>query len=158
MEAIGLVASIITLIGAATLTGSSLTRLWGLWGTPFYIVTALNEVNDFTATLTLLKSVLNMGDVPDEVLTELARLLQRAADQLDSFDRYLGNEVLRDKYWTSDRNQPRLRRRAKWREVIGEAQQQIDGLQQGLLSIKVNIGLALNVAQLWVTFSRSQPF
>jgi hypothetical protein len=30
---------------------------------------------------------------------------------------------------------------------VGEAQQQINGLQQGLLSIKVNLTLALGVAQ-----------
>lgn len=42
MEAMGLVASVITLINAATFTGASLTRLMGLRGCPLYVISALN--------------------------------------------------------------------------------------------------------------------
>jgi hypothetical protein len=51
---------------------------------------------------------------------------------------------------------PKLRRRAKLKEIVGQAQQQIDGLQQGLLSIKMNLVLVLSVAQLYVCLRFSE--
>jgi hypothetical protein len=148
MEAVGLTASIITLINAVTLTSSALTRLWGLRGCPLYVVLALNEVNDFNATLTLVQSALDVGEVPDDVIIELERLIYRARQQLEGFDRYLKDHVLRKESGTFDIQAPKLKRRAKFMEIVGEAQHQIDGLQQGLLSIKVNLTLALGVGQL----------
>lgn len=148
MEAVGLVASIITLVGAASLTGSSLTRLWGLRGSPLYIISALNEVNDFKATLSLIQSTLSVKQVPEDVVLELGQLLDRARIRLDEFDRYLKEKVLQESPGKCNLDRPKLRRRAKLKEILGEAQQQIDGLQQGLLSIKVSLALALGVAQL----------
>jgi hypothetical protein len=147
MEAVGFAASIITLISAASLTGSTLTRLWGLRGSPLYVVSALNEVTDFTATLNLVQSTLSVAEVPEDVLAELERLLARAKDRLEAFDKYLKQKVLREDEEVHNMDQLKLRRRAKFKEVVGEAQQQINGLQQGLLSIKVNLTLALGVAQ-----------
>jgi hypothetical protein len=83
MEAVGLVASIVTLISAATLIGSSLTRLWGLRGTPLYVAAALNEVNDFKATLTLVQSVLAVRAIPPDVLFNLDKLLNQAKERLE---------------------------------------------------------------------------
>jgi hypothetical protein len=77
MEAVGLVASIITLINAATLTSASLTRLMGLRGCPLYVVSALNEVNDFQATLTLVKSVLDIQEIPEDVLATIAKFIEQ---------------------------------------------------------------------------------
>jgi hypothetical protein len=147
MDVLGLAASIITLTSAVTLTGSTLTRLWGLRGSPLYVVSALNEVNDFTATLALVQSTLSEAEVPKDVLAKLDGLLSRARYRLEAFDRYLKENVLRDVNRVHGINQPKLRRRAKLKEIVGEAQQQIDGLQRGLLSAKVNLTLALGVAQ-----------
>jgi hypothetical protein len=147
MEAVGLAASIITLISAASLTSSTLTRLWGLRGSPLYVVSALNEVTDFTATLTLVQSTLSVAEIPEDVLDELERQLYRAKDRLEAFDRYLKEKVLREDEGVYNMNQPKLRRRAKFKEIVGEAQQHINGLQQGILSIKSNLTLALGVAQ-----------
>lgn len=149
MEVVGLAASVSTLIGVATLTASSLARLWRLQGTPLYVVTALNEVNDFKATLVLVQTVFSRNEVSGEVSAELERLLHRAQKELGHFDKYLHDNVLKEREGALPAgNRPKLRRRAKLKEVLGEAQQQIDGLQQGLLSIKVNLTLALGVAQL----------
>jgi|TARA_R110002003_G_scaffold3_22_gene116 hypothetical protein len=156
MEAVGLAASIITLIGAATLTSSSLTRLWALRGTPLYVVTALNEVNDFKATLILVQSALQTGQASETVSLELSRLLDRAKERLEAFDQYLKDEVLKEEYGTHNVDHPKLRRRAKLKEIVGQAQQQIDGLQQGLLSIKMNLVLVLSVAQLYVCLRFSE--
>jgi hypothetical protein len=147
MEAVGLAASIITLISAASLTGSTLTRLWGLRGSPLYVVSALNEVTDFTATLTLVQSTLSVAGVPDDVLNTIAKLLSQANERLEAFDRYLKEQVLCEDKGTCNTGQPKLRRRAKFKEVVGEAQQHFNSFHQGLLSIKVNLVLALGVAQ-----------
>lgn len=96
MEAVGLAASIITLVGAGTLTSTTLTRLWGLRGSPLYVTTALNEVNDFKATLTLVQTILDMVELPEDILAELSRLLRQAKTQLEAFDRYLREHVLRE--------------------------------------------------------------
>jgi hypothetical protein len=148
MEAVGLVASIITLIGAASRTGSSLIRLWNLRGSPLYVTSALNEVNDFKATLCLVQTALSVQEVPEDVLLGLGELLDRAKTRLNEFDRYLKEKLLQDGTVTCDLDRPRLRRRAKIREILSKAQQEIDGLQQGLLSIKFSLALALNVAQM----------
>ncbi|KAI4674310.1 uncharacterized protein J4E84_010685 [Alternaria hordeiaustralica] len=55
MEAIGLVASIITLISAASNAALILERVLGLRGVSLYVLGALNEVTDFKATSTLMK-------------------------------------------------------------------------------------------------------
>lgn len=148
MEVVGLAASISTLIGVASVTASTLTRLWRLRGTPLYVVTALNEINDFKATLVLLRTIISRDEATDEVKAELTRLLHRAQEDLESFDRFLQDNILKQTEPVSGATSPHLRRRTRFKEVIGEAQQQIDGLQQGLLSIKVNITLALGVAHL----------
>jgi hypothetical protein len=148
MEVVGLTASIITLISAATLTSSTLTRLWGLRGSPLYVDSALNEVTDFTATLTLVQSALNVAEVPEDVHDQLEGLLSRAKDRLEAFDRYLKEEVLREDNNGNSTDRPKLRRRAKFKQIVGEAQQQIDGLQQALLSTKANLTIALGVAQM----------
>jgi hypothetical protein len=93
MEVVGLTASIITLISAATLTGSTLTRLWGLRGSALYVVSALNEVTDFTATLTLVQSALSVAEVPEDIHDQLESHLSRVKDRLEAFDRYLKEEV-----------------------------------------------------------------
>jgi hypothetical protein len=112
MEVVGLTASIITLISAATLTSSTLTRLWGLRGSPLYVDSALNEVTDFTATLTLVQSALNVAEVPEDVHDQLEGLLSRAKDRLEAFDRYLKEEVLREDNNGNSTDRPKLRRRA----------------------------------------------
>jgi hypothetical protein len=92
---------------------------------------------------------LDRDEVSGEVYAQLERLLHRAQKELGDFDKYLHDNVLKEAEGLAPiGGRPRLRRRAKLKEVIGEAQQQIDGLQQGLLSIKVNITLVLGVAQL----------
>ncbi|KAF2029829.1 hypothetical protein EK21DRAFT_112507 [Setomelanomma holmii] len=118
MKAVGFVASIITLIGAATLTSSTLTRLLGLKGSPLYVVNALNEVNDFNATLTLVQTALQIREVPHEVQEELGKLLARAQQQLEAFNQYLKAEVLREEHGSYDTSHLKLRRRAKLKEII----------------------------------------
>lgn len=94
MEAVGLTASIITLVSAAALTSSTLTRLWRLQGCPSYVVSALNETEDFRASLTLVSSVLDVEQVPEDVLVEVARLLARAKHLLQNFDVFLKDKVI----------------------------------------------------------------
>jgi hypothetical protein len=142
------VASIVTLLSATTLTASSLTRLWGLRGTPLHVAAALNELNDFKATLALVQSTLAIRDIPPDVLAGLDRLLDQAEERLKEFDIYLKEYILRDENGTQDLKHLRLRRRARLKEFLGEAQQRINGLQQGLLSVRVSLVLALGVAQL----------
>jgi hypothetical protein len=76
MEAVGLVESIITFISAAKFTVSSSARIWGLRGTPLHVAAALNEVNDFKATLTRVQSVLGVRDIPPDVFAGIIRLLE----------------------------------------------------------------------------------
>jgi hypothetical protein len=148
MEVVGLVASISTLIRVTAGTVSSLTRLWRLRGTPLYVVTALNEVNDFKATLVLVQTALNRSEVSEEVCAELESLLHRAHEELHGFDQYVKEKILKEGEGSDGHDHPKLRRRAKLKEFLGEAQHHVDGLQQGLLSIKVNLTLVLGVAQL----------
>jgi vacuolar-type H+-ATPase subunit H len=147
MEVVGLVASVMTLIGAASLTGSTIRRAWGLRGSPPYLITALNEVNDFKALLEFIRVALtDTDDVEEHVKSEIKRLLDRANEKLHAFDEYLKKKVLRDgeKF---DSN-ARLRKSAKLREVIGEGQVQVNALQQELNSVKMNLMLAINISQL----------
>jgi hypothetical protein len=148
MEVVGLVASISTLIRVAAATVSALTKLWRLRGTPLYVITALNEVNDFKATLVLVQTALNRSEISEEVCAELERLLLRAHEELHGFELFVKEKLLKEGERSDKYNRPKLRRRAQLKEFLGEAQQQIDGLQQGLLSIKVNLTLVLGVAQL----------
>jgi hypothetical protein len=148
MEVVGLVASISTLIRVTAATVSSLTKLWRLRGTPLYVITALNEVNDFKATLVLVHTALNRSEISEEVCAELERLLRRAHEELYGFERYVKEKILKEGERSDENDRPKLRPRAHLREFLGEAQQQINGLQQGLLSIKVNLTLVLGVAQL----------
>ena len=143
MEAVGVVASVITLIGATSLTSSMLTRLCGLRGTPLHVLTALNEVKDFQATLSLVRSALTeLGDGETAVLT----LLVRAKERLDTFNGYLQQEILDN----DDRGTKaiKLRKRAKFKEVMGQIQSEINALQQDLMSIKLSLVLALGVTNL----------
>jgi hypothetical protein len=147
MEVVGLVASVITLIGAASLTSSTIHRAWGLRGSPPYLVTALNEVNDFKALLEFIRAALSdTDDLEEHVKSEIQRLLDRANAKLHAFDEYPKTKVLRDgeKF---DSN-ARLRKSAKLREVIGEGQVQVNALQQELNSVKMNLMLAINISQL----------
>jgi hypothetical protein len=148
MEVVGLVASISTLIRVTAATVSSLTKLWRLRGTPLYVITALNEVNDFKATLVLVQTALNRSEISEEVCAELERLLHRAHEELHGFEQYVKEKIVKEGERSDEYDRPKLRRRAQLKEFLGEAQQQIDGLQQGLLSIKVNLTLVLGVAQL----------
>lgn len=79
MEVLGLVTSIITLIGAASLTGSTIHRAWGLRGSPPYLITALNEVNDFKALLEFIMTALPGSDdgIEEHVKSEVERLLKK---------------------------------------------------------------------------------
>jgi vacuolar-type H+-ATPase subunit H len=147
MEVVGLVASVITLIGAASLTSSTIHRAWGLRGSPPYLATALNEVNDFKALLEFIRAALtDTDDLEEHVKSEIKRLLDRANEKLHAFDEYLKTKVLRDgeKF---DSN-ARLRKSAKLREVIGEGRVQVNALQQELNSVKMNLMLAINISQL----------
>jgi hypothetical protein len=147
MEVVGLVASVMTLIGAASLTSSTIHRAWGLRGSPPYLATALNEVNDFKALLEFVRAALtDTDDLEEHAKSEIKRLLDRANEKLLAFDEYLKTKVLRDgeKF---DSN-ARLRKSAKLREVIGEGQVQVNVLQQELNSVKMNLMLAINISQL----------
>lgn len=148
MEAVGLAASVITLISAAALTSSTLMRLRGLKGCPLYVLSALNEFNDFTATLILVQSVLGVEEITEKVLAELERLMGRAKYQLERLDTYLKQQVLREEPVGTNLNLAKLRRHARWKEVIGEAQHQMEGLQEALRSIKDDLLPVMSAGQL----------
>jgi hypothetical protein len=86
MEAVGLVASIVTLIGTVTLTSATLRKLWALRGSPLYMVTALNEVSDFKITLNLVLSAIDTAQCLDDIRSDLESLLNRARDRLARFN------------------------------------------------------------------------
>jgi hypothetical protein len=148
MEAVGLVASIVTLIGTVTLTSATLRKLWALRGSPLYMVTALNEVSDFKITLNLVLSAIDTAQCLDDIRSDLESLLNRARDRLARFDQYLKREVLRDGDGASKDVQLRLRRRTRLKEILGETQQEIFSLQKDLSSIKANLALVLGAANL----------
>jgi hypothetical protein len=150
MEVVGLVASVITLIGAASLTGSTIQRAWGLRGSPPYLVTALNEVSDFKALLEFIRAVLSHTDdsIEEHVKSEIERLLNKASERLHAFDEYLKTKVLRDGEQLDLGTKLKLRKGAKLREVIGEGQAQVNTLQQELSSVKMNLMLAIGISQL----------
>jgi hypothetical protein len=149
MEVVGLVASVITLIGAASLTSSTIHRAWGLRGSPPYLITALNEVNDFKALLEFIRAALSdTDDIEEHVKSEIRRLLDRANERLHAFDEYLKTKVLRDGEKFDSNANPKLRKSAKLREVIGEGQIHVNVLQQELNSVKMNLMLAINISQL----------
>jgi hypothetical protein len=144
MEVAGLTASIITLIGAATLAGSTVSRIWGLRDSPpLYVLTALNEINDFKATLSLIQCALeNLPTTPPDFIDEeIARFLRRAETSLTAFNNYLQEKVLRG--GAGDSDTIKLRRRAKLKEILGEAQSEMNVLQQELTSIKLSLNTAL---------------
>lgn len=145
MEAVGLAASIITLIGAASLTSATITRACGLRGCPQSVLTSLNEVEDFKGVLIAARQALGDLDYNDE---QISRLLVRAQTRIEAFDAYLKEKVLRDDVRPENDEAPRLKKRAKWKEVIGELQQEVDTLKQELSSIKQSLTVALTAAQL----------
>ena len=145
MEAVGLAASIITLISAATLTGATITRVWGLRGCPQSVTTSLNEVEDFKGVLLLVHNALSDLDYDND---QIRRLLDRAKIRLAAFDTYLKIEILREEAQVQDDERPKLKKRAKWKEVVGQLQHEIDTLKQELSSIKQSLMVALGAAQL----------
>lgn len=145
MEAVGLAASVITLIGATTLASATITRAWGLRGCPQSVLTSLNEVEDFKGVLLAVRSALGDLDYDNE---QIRRILTRAKTRLESFDTFLKEKVLRDEVRPNNDEGPRLRKRAKWKEVIGELQSEIDTLKQELSSIKQSLAITLAVANL----------
>jgi hypothetical protein len=149
MEVVGLVASVMTLIGAASLTSSTIHRAWGLRGSPPYLATALNEVNDFKALLEFIRVALtDTDDLEEHAKSEIQRLLDRANEKLHAFNEYLKTKVLRDGEKFDSNAHPKLRKSAKLREVIGEGQVQVNALQQELNAVKMNLMLAINISQL----------
>ena len=145
MEAVGLAASVITLIGAATLTGATITRAWGLLECPQSITTSLNEVEDFKGVLLLVHNALGDLDYDND---QIRKLLDRAKMRLEAFDMYLNTEILCEKAQMQDGKRPKLKKRAQWKEVVGQLQHEIDTLKQELSSIKQSLMVALAAAQL----------
>lgn len=94
--------------------------------------------------------MLNVEQIPEEVLAEVERLMSRANEQLLGLDRYLKDEVFCENVTSTSHEQSKHKRRNKFKfkEVIGEAQHEINGLQQGLLSINVKLNTVLGIGQL----------
>jgi len=153
MEAIGLVASIITLFSAASHVASILERVLSLRGIPIYVLGAINEVTDFKATLTLVQTSLEetQHQLPLEHRVEYNRLLGRATSCLDAFTKHLLENVLRKREKAAGADKiMELKRRAKWMEVLGggQAQSRINTFQQELASLKMSLVLAMSAINL----------
>jgi hypothetical protein len=145
MEPVGLAASIITLISAASLASATITRAYGLRGCPESVLTSLNEVEDFKGVLLVAQQALGDLDYDNEYVN---RLLARARTRIEAFDTFLKEKVLRDEIRPTNDATIRLRKRAKWREITGELQVEIDTLKQELSSIKQSLNVALTTAHL----------
>jgi len=153
MEAIGLVASIITLISAASNAALILERVLGLRGVSLYVLGALNEVTDFKATLTLVQTAVDetQQQLPQAYRAEYSRLLDRTMACMDAFTKYLRRNVLREREEGVDAGKViELKRRVKWMDVLGrgQAQCQIDAFQQELASLKLSFVLAMSATNL----------
>ncbi|KAI4606977.1 hypothetical protein J4E83_009732 [Alternaria metachromatica] len=159
MEAIGLVASIITLISAASNAALILERVLGLRGVSLYVLGALNEVTDFKATLTLVQTAVDetQHQLPPAYRVEYNRLLDRAMGCMDAFTKYLRRSILREREEVDGAEKViELKRRVKWMDVLGrgQAQCQIDAFQQELTSLKLNFVLAMSATN----FTPAQTF
>ncbi|KAF2259503.1 hypothetical protein CC78DRAFT_620985 [Lojkania enalia] len=143
MDPVSLAASVVTLISATTVTASTLRGLWNLGSTPEYLVGALNEVTDFSAMLRLVHTALDAAEnvLSEELKSEIERLVDRARGELEKFDRFLNERLLKRGLENTDN--PRLRRRAKFREVIGDNQNKIESFRKELVSIKSGLGVVV---------------
>ena len=97
MEVVGLTASLITLVGATSLAGSTISRIWGLHETPpTYILVVLNELKYFKTTLSIVQNALQYvpATSPDPIDTEIVRYLARADTALNDFNNYLHRKVI----------------------------------------------------------------
>ncbi|KAH6629070.1 hypothetical protein C7974DRAFT_180390 [Boeremia exigua] len=143
-EVVGLIASIATLIEVAGKTGRTISRIRKLQSSPpRYILAAQNEIERFTAALDLIQDILNSRPTApsDKVKLELTRLHKQAINALQEFDDFLKLKVIHD---TPDGDGTfKLRRRAKVKEVFGEAQSEFVDFHQQLVSIKQNMQLVL---------------
>lgn len=81
-------------------------------------------------------------------MVEVHKLLSHAADRIEGFNEFLKQQVLRDCEPEARSMMIKMRKRAKFKEIIGQAQCQINTLQQELLSIKMSLSLALGVANM----------
>ncbi|PSN75560.1 ankyrin, partial [Corynespora cassiicola Philippines] len=143
MEAVGLAASIVTLVSATSFAGAALQKLQRLRGTQVHLVAAINEMNDFRATLSFVHSAVDGHEdlLPESSRSELEALLERSEEDLKNFTHYLETELLRD--GKSDTTSPKLRSRAKFKELLGENQSRIDTFCRNFNSIKTALGVAL---------------
>ena len=153
MEAIGLVASIITLVSAASHAASILERVLGLRGISLYVLGAINEVTDFKATLVLLQTTLEetQHQLPLDHRVEYDRLLDRSMGCMNAFTKHLRKNVLRERENAACADKAmELKRRAKWMEVLGgsQAQSRINTFQQELASLKMSFVLAMSATNL----------
>jgi len=153
MEAVGLVASIITLVSAASHVASILERVLGLRGISLYVLGAINEVTDFKATLALVQTVVEEAQhqLPPAYRVEYNRLLDRAMGCMDAFTKYLRRNVLREREEVVGAGKViELKRRMKWTEVWGggQVQCQINAFQQELASLKLSFVLAMSATNL----------
>ncbi|KAJ4988253.1 b-cell lymphoma 3-encoded protein [Stagonosporopsis vannaccii] len=147
-EVVGLVASIATLIEVAGKTGRTISRIRKLQASPpRYVLAAQNEIEHFTAALDLIQDILSNGIAapPDKATAELARLHKQAMTALQELDAFLKEEVIFDQANSSSTF--KLRRRAKAKEIFGEAQPEFLDFQQQLMSIKQNMQLVLQALQ-----------
>lgn len=147
-EIVGLAASIATLIEVAGKTGRTISRIRKLQASPpRYVLAAQNEIERFTAALDLVQDILNNGFTApsDKAKAELARLHKQATIALQQFDEFLKKEVILEQ--ASSSNTLKLRRRAKVKDIFGEAQSEFLEFQQQLVSIKQNMQLVLQALQ-----------
>src|SRR5690242_10592211 len=147
-EVVGLLASIATLIEVAGKTGRTISRIRKLHASPpRYVLAAQNEIEHFTAALDLIQDILSNGVAapPDKATAELVRLRKQAMTALQELDTFLKEEVILDH--ANGGSTLKLRRRAKVKEIFGEAQSEFLDFQQQLMSIKQNMQLVLQALQ-----------
>ena len=101
-------------------------------------------MTDFKATLRVVQAAVDgfEDDIPNHVKSELERLLGRAKDQLNDFNLFLTDQILKNGR-IDENGRPKLKRRAKIREILGENQTKVDSLRHALDSIKIGLGVIL---------------
>lgn len=101
-------------------------------------------MTDFKAILRVVHTAVAGQEqhLPDHIKEEIDRLLRRAKDQLAAFNHFLTDQIVKD--GKIDGNDiPKLKRRAKFREILGENQSRVDTLRQALDSVKIGLGVSL---------------
>ncbi|ORX94879.1 hypothetical protein BCR34DRAFT_608123 [Clohesyomyces aquaticus] len=147
MDPVSLAASIITLAAAASNTGAALQRLWELKQASENLSVIINEVTEFELVLAFVLEAVTSLQSPehDRATKTLQIFLDRAEVQIKDIKDFVQAQLACTDVGKFDAHtKPKMKKRGKLKEILGENQRKLEPLRQQLVSTKLGLLIALS--------------